>query len=239
MHINFAVKGLRLATGYGEHFGEKKTGAWTVMIDAKLDGGWRDKLRITTGEKSEDLPVGIHIGVVKEGQSEALQKLHPLVPNPDGSASETVIGFFHYYRAFEDQYGTFSTPAGFGAELYLPEPVLRDLFDLAKAGRTPTHLGLIVGIVPDGMRFGWEPDGSGKDWDNAKTPQLPVIQANFVYPVLTPEEDKEVPEPFQEPAPPSPLPPDLRPLLMQISQRLVWVIWLLVFVVAAVIWRRH
>ncbi len=84
------------------------------------------------------------------------------------------------------------------------------------------------------MEYDWQPDGSGKKWDNQASPMLPITSARFAFPlVVKPDEDD--PD-WQEQA--ATLPPTrthffhLQKQITQVESAVTKVFWVMVVVAA-------
>jgi len=61
------------------------------------------------------------------------------------------------------------------------------LFQSLQAGRVPDH----VHINARDLKYGWEPDGSGKEWDVAQKSQVLVTEVTFGIPISLEASDEE------------------------------------------------
>jgi hypothetical protein len=50
----------------------------------------------------------------------------------------------------------------------------------SRCGRLPSEISISVA----GMTFDWQPDGSGKVWDNKTSPQLQITAISFITPLI-------------------------------------------------------
>ena len=97
----------------------------------------------------------------------------------------------HYFPLREHDFDVSPTTLDF--EHYVTEAQLADLFQLAQHGRFPSRLN--IHVADDlGMKYGWEPDGSGKEWDTASSPH--VLIESFSFEITIAEPPAAVPPPF-------------------------------------------
>lgn len=164
----------------------------------------------------------------------------------NGSGSEltklhNAVGLINYHEGFKSEhYDIDDSPEACFAWANLDSPTFALLRDMALSGKLPR----IFRLEAHGIEYGWEPDGSGKVWD-VKAHKTAVISkveviANLVTP---PEPDKgqeEADSFWTEPKPESPELLATRAMtkgIEQVNARLGWVVGLLAFGVAALIFR--
>ena len=70
----------------------------------------------------------------------------------------------------------------------LPPDLLADFHALIQGGRVPKQA--IVSFPSGALTFGWEPDGSGQNWDNEKTPAVPIESVTFNFDLEAPSIDR-------------------------------------------------
>lgn len=78
--------------------------------------------------------------------------------------------------------------------------------------------------------MGWEPDGSGLDWNNKEHPVLEVVAAQFSFPLIAKD-------PLLAPPKPEPL-AAVTQLLAYIAQKQKWLLAAVVALCALTLWRR-
>lgn len=100
----------------------------------------------------------------------------------DGSpfTEESPFGRLCYLEAYDGEFD--SSPASYSVELRLPRQQFEELLSAARLGRVPSYISVDV----KGMKIGWEPDGSGLEWDNKTSPILTATSAEFVVPMAIP-----------------------------------------------------
>jgi hypothetical protein len=167
-----------------------------LSLTAKLDDG--ERLGLATGEKIKD--VDIYVGFYTVPTDEHIQHFKRFSGWADYAKG---VGTLAYLASHEND----GVPASLHFQFYPSEPQLTKLVMLAQHGRFPSRLNI---TVPDGqgMQYGWEPDGSGKDWDNISNQILPVESVHFLINLPTQATD-------------NPSPPD-SPFLPALNQILFW-----------------
>ena len=101
-------------------------------------------------------------------------------------------------------------PASYIVEILLFDTQLNELLAAARCGRAPSRISVDV----EGMEYDWQPDGSGKKWDNKASPHLRIVSARFTVPVVSPVTSNEL-----ERDPAEKIMPPTRLQLDQLSQR--------------------
>lgn len=144
---------------------------WRLGFDIQLANSFRQKVSLTTEEES--------------------------LSNLDGSLafedtnSEPYLGFtagsLSYWEGCDDEF--YGHPSSYTLVIRLPPDELRNLRDAIAQGNSLQSVSVRV----PAMKYGWQPDGSGKEWDNAANPGL-EIDAFALY-FGKPEEEEVVPDP--------------------------------------------
>jgi hypothetical protein len=138
-------------------YGEKRS--WAVSFELYFAHLFRPTVRLTTEEKE--------------------------LRNLDGMAGFAVMdehtpkdskGYLYYSPAWEDP--IMGHPAQYSVSLWLAADEMARLIDLVQSGVPLTKLSI---DVEEGVKYGWEPDGSGTDWDNAQFQQVPVKGFNLKF----------------------------------------------------------
>ena len=194
--------------------GDRRT--WSVGFELYF-GGWHEKVRVSTGE-------------------EELSKL-------DGRVGFTVrakdipadvAGELIYAPGRDDD--LMPSPPGYSVFLMLEQEDHDRLVSLVQDG---VPLRKLTIKTDEGVAYGWEPDGSGKDWDNKQFPKVKV--RGFTLQFGTDEDDSldEEAEPsrsiLEERAPPDPFKREALAKLTEVSTRLGWLLMLLVFAIIMVV----
>jgi hypothetical protein len=127
-----------------------------------------ESMKLSSDEKFEDL----------DGRVTVFPDIGELQEN------QNAFGTLHYFAAHDDDFHPF--PPSFIIQATIPASQFDELLSAAKLGRIPSEISVDI----EGMEHDWQPDGSGKKWDNKASPRLPVNSVRFSVP-LTPyaEED--------------------------------------------------
>lgn len=151
--------------------GEYGRAGWAISYSAELANSFRQHVELTSDEKEmKNLD-----GTIQFVES-----------NPDTTEPEKK-GMIHYWKGSDDL--IFPAPPCYNLTIFLPSADYEDLRRTAGAG-LPLRT---VRIDVEGMKYGWEPDGSGKKWDNISTPTLEVVGCALFF--GHPEEEEIVPDP--------------------------------------------
>jgi hypothetical protein len=70
--------------------------------------------------------------------------------------------------------------ASYTLDAKIPRRRFDALLAAVSQGRLPSEISITVG----GMTYDWQPDGSGKKWDNKSSPELPVESISFYIPLI-------------------------------------------------------
>jgi hypothetical protein len=160
--------------------------SWSVRVAHRPP--MRQQVRISTGGKLNDLPgrVGIFVGVA----------------TPNGKAQYKAgdkWGILSYHEGREE------FPENYAISLYVSATLLDQLVRLAELGRPPTlNVDLGDDLMLDDkksanekfIKYGWEPDGSGLEWDNKSARVLEIMWCGFSSELGTPDtrldEDEDI-----------------------------------------------
>jgi hypothetical protein len=99
------------------------------------------------------------------------------------------VGFLDYVPTFESRDGLDLMPASYQVIVDLPARQFDELVGAARQGRMPSSISVLV--VGKGVQYGWEPDGSGLDWDNKEHDHVPVGEIRFSFPLALRNEPSE------------------------------------------------
>lgn len=131
----------------------------------------RESITLSTEEKFEDLDSRISVLAETNELKNVDDRLHDRHLLEDG---EKGIGFIQYVPAFSDDLGLYCR-ASCGVRVFVPKVTFDELLASARLGRLPSHISVEV----EGMQYDWQPDGSGKKWDNKAFPELAVTSISF------------------------------------------------------------
>jgi len=98
--------------------------------------------------------------------------------------TDKAVGVLRYLRAFESRDGLESEPASYAVHCAISPLQFDELVIAARAGRLPSLIALEV--AGEGGEMGWEPDGSGFEWDNKTHPGLAIAEIGFILPLVLP-----------------------------------------------------
>ena len=142
-------------------------------------------VRLTSGEKFSKLE-----GVVRLTRS--------LAENTDRP-----VGLLTYVPEFQSKDDLESQPSTYQVDSGLPARQFDELVSAARHNRIPTSI--CVDVAGEGVEYGWEPDGSGIDWNNKEHPSALIAELRFSLPFVMPadDEDREVIEYTADTAPAS------------------------------------
>lgn len=168
------------STGFGG--GEFRNLSYRVTPDRPL----RRQVRLTGQEKFDDLEGTL---ILSRGETKAANES---TASDEASVEERpVIGMLNYLEKFEDDF--YPHPAGYSVEIVLQPELFDELLHMGRLGKAPSSFS--VEASGKGIKHGWEPDGSGVDWDNKQFPNVPIRFLSVGLPlVLSPEEIAEMRE---------------------------------------------
>jgi hypothetical protein len=224
--------------------------AWTFSFDGKPPKGdllsrnvvaWavrvpdRERVRLATGSELNKLP-----GRVRFFVGDA---------TPDGKATfregaSARWGDFHWYEGNKTSGDSPRFPENYEVDMYVSQDLFNRLESLAAAQTIPKlTVSLGSGTDKDSIKYGWEPDGSGLEWDNIKQPHLEVHWCNFDVHVGLPasEEDDRLPDQCLAPPTKGDLAEAVTKATLKINQigmKLLTALWLIAALLAWLAFRR-
>ena len=162
----------KLTNSFGEPF-IGTTDRWRLTLAVKM--GWLDRLTLATGEDPRELVLYLNFIHANVGERSFL--------DVKGQEPRKGIGVLHYLKGRKGDFD--STPPTLIFENYVTNQQMDQLVAMAMVGRYPTSL--TVSVADDaGIKYGWEPDGSGKEWDNQTYPRVAIEAVSFEVPVSPP-----------------------------------------------------
>lgn len=121
----------------------------------------RESVKLTTEEDFDKLD-GVLRLVEQEGEEE----------------DENSIGRLSYTKEFKGALDYLK--ASYTVDVKLPKRRFEALLTVVNQGRLPSE----ISITTEGMTYDWQPDGSGKIWDNKNTPRIPIKSIYFIVPLV-------------------------------------------------------
>lgn len=161
--VNFEAFSAELFASMGE-FEKKSPG---LSFGVRL--AQRESIKLASGEKFEDL----------DGRVTVLPDTE--APGEDQKG----FGTLHHFAACDDDFDPF--PPSFIVQTVLPKHQFNELLSAAKLGRVPS----VISVDIEGMEYDWQPDGSGKKWDNKTSPKLDVKSVRFNVPLASLSQDTD------------------------------------------------
>ena len=114
--------------------------------------------------------------------------------------------------------------------IYLPKPRFELLLAAVSRGQQPSEI--MIDVAEGGIRYDWQPDGSGKVWDNKTTPELLLKSATFFTPLTGVDTlDERV---WEDGMPPSKA--QLNELKQSLAELKICFKWLLILVASILGW---
>jgi hypothetical protein len=194
--------------------------SWGIAFELYFARRWGETIRVTTEEEElRNLDGRVGFAVMDDG-------------TPEGER-----GQLYYSEGSGDLIHGY--PPSYSVSLWVTQGEHDRLIALVQNGVALTKLSIDTG---EGVEYGWEPDGKGKDWDNKQFPKVTVRGFNLQFgtdedDVL--DEDVEAPKSIlDEPGPPDTFKKDALAKLNDVSTRLGWLLALLIFAIAVVAVRR-
>lgn len=177
------------------------------VFKVKPDRPLTNEIRLSTGEKFNELDgtVTFQLGSPPADWPTLKARHTPL----GGEKEMAIIGTLTYSEKYEGDLG--SEPASYSVEVFIDPSQFDQLVRSARQGKLPAYIS--IDVVGEGIKYGWEPDGSGKEWDNKARPQLPVVWVGFGVILAADASDVE-----EEPQPGQPSLEDLPPTRAQVAQ---------------------
>ncbi len=177
--LTLRVETARLTNVYGEMFAGPPD-RWRLDMAAKLNP-YEDRLRLSTGEEMERVTIYANFDCPDDSRRKWLAEKHGV----DGTAP---VGLLSYQAAVEHVFD--GTPATIFFEIHLTKLQMEQAVEFARDGRCPTVIR--VDVAEDrGMKYGWEPDGSGKEWDTKEHPRIAIKGVAFDIPAFAAEPETE------------------------------------------------
>jgi hypothetical protein len=235
-----------------EHIRLDPTGThagWTFSFDGKAPEGslstrnvvsWavrvadRQKIRLATGNDLNKLPGHVRF-FVGDATPEGM--------TPQHDAVGPCWGRFRWYEELETRYEP-HFPENYEVDMYVSQRLFERLESLVAANQIP-KVTLSVGSKTDGasIKVGWEPDGSGLEWDNVKRPQLEVVWCDFDVDAGLPvsEDDDQLPDQRLAPPTKADLAESVTKAIQKIGQvgaSLLIPLWLIALLLAWLVLRR-
>jgi len=103
----------------------------------------------------------------------------------DEADKQKAIGYLSHHEAAKDSTLLLDETCYISAAL--APATFSSLLTVLESGRLPNQIYTRI----RGLKYGWEPDGSGKVWDIAKTPGPSVLEIKFSTPLITSGEDRD------------------------------------------------
>lgn len=111
---------------------------------------------------------------------EATISIKPLQPDDDPGELRDNIQYFGPIKSSD---GFAKMGSAFIAQCYIPQNQFDELVAAARLGRMPELIAL--NAVGPGIEYGWEPDGSGLEWDNENHKLLAVSNLSMALPYIS------------------------------------------------------
>ncbi|MDX3885399.1 MAG: hypothetical protein QHC65_13320 [Sphingomonas sp.] len=146
---------------------------WRLSFKSQLANAWHQRVELTTEEKFVDLD-----GTVAFQDADTTEAYHG---HQKGSLT--------YWKGHDDIIQ--GTPPSYLVNIRLPGADLARLTQTVVDGMPLQSVNIEVPI-----EYGWEPDGSGKKWDNTANPAVEIESYHLFFD--QPEEEEIVPDPPEE-----------------------------------------
>ncbi len=141
---------------------EKQATETLVLLgEARLQGG--ESVSLATEENFNEM-IGCLRLVEQEGEE------------PE---NDKPIGLMSYVEEFHDDLG-YQKKASYQLDVKIPKRRFEALMVAVNMGKLPSQ----ISIETEGMSQDWQPDGSGKVWDNKTSPQIPIVSIWFITPLI-------------------------------------------------------
>ena len=158
-YLNVVPTSFRLCVMAGKEQDHNVSLAGTLRLTRK------EKVTLSTDENFEQLDGNLSIF---ERTSDE--------PNED----EILLGTIRYSEKLDTV--DLTLPASYNVYIYLPKARFEILLAAVSRGQKPSEI--MINIEEGGMQYGWQPDGSGKVWDNKTTPELLIKSITFITPLI-------------------------------------------------------
>lgn len=153
--VKFVATSAELGTGVGELFEKSRP---YISYRVRLDSN--ESIMLSSGENFGDLDDRVTV--------------HSYV---DSSSGKSNVGQVFYFPASADRFDSIS--ASYIVDVRMPTAQMDELLAAARAGRMPS----MISVEIDAMEYDWQPDGSGKKWDNKNARKLDVGSVLFTIPL--------------------------------------------------------
>ena len=225
--ITLDVQSAKLVAKFGDNYGVPDDGGWSITLAVRLP--WHERLELGTGEKPDELEMHLTFRRADAELLEWAAERTREVENSSGGDQDKLCGTISYHKAWEDSGALRGRPALISFDIFTPPDVMASLIRFAENGRFVKS----VTVSLRGMKYGYAPDGSEKQWpDNDDEKVLPIVRVSYDLPLL------EEPERPSEPgAPKTRVGADLYPVLMMSLKWLMGAVWLLVVIAGATVMR--
>jgi len=187
---------------------------WRLTYKAGLANAWTQSVDLTTDHDFNDL----------EGT----------VAFEDADAREPYKGFakgsLSYWKGSDDV--IFPRPASWLATIRLPSVDLERLMKTVADGLPLASVNIDLDSEAEGIKNGWEPDGSGKKWDNAAHPALEITGFSLYF--GRPQEEELVPDP-----PEPEIKTDVKVLeaVRAVARNTTYLIYAIIGLAVVIVWR--
>jgi hypothetical protein len=196
----------------------------TFSMWVRPEGGSFAHVRLSTGEKFHELKGSVTLRPVAEIKAEP-------------------VGMLSYFPAREDDIDPW--PASYAAEVRVLQEQFHEIILAARAGRLPSTL--LISVGGPGAKMGWEPDGSGTEWDNKEHRNVLIYSLTLSVPLVGEPPNAAENDPVDEHA--AEMLPPLRAQLTAIGKHMQeldaklgrltqHVTWLAVGLAAVLLWAR-
>ena len=155
---------------FGMSHGKDVSTTRIITLDAVLDDG--EDVRISKTHSLRNAKWSIY--------------LHELDIFNEHVATLDAIGMLSYWA--ESKYSDDFSPESCNASLAIPDVRFESLLSILQTGCLPERINISV----SGLTYGWEPDGSAKEWDVKTNKSAPIINISFQVPLAA------VPKPFTD-----------------------------------------
>ena len=124
-------------------------------------------------------------------------------------------------------------PPSYLATIRLPSADLERLMRTVADGLPLASINIDLDGSGEGIKYGWEPDGSGKKWDNAAHPALEIKGFSLYF--GRPQEEELVPDP-----PEPEIKTDVKVLeaVREVARNTSYLIYAIIGLAAVMVWKR-
>jgi hypothetical protein len=142
---------------------------WRLSFSAKLANSWVQEIELSSGHEFNSLEGTV---AFENDAKEAYE----------GHAK----GSLTFWEGSDDAISP--RPASYLATIRFPAVDLERLMKTLADGLPLRSVNVHIG---SGMKYGWQPDGSGKNWDNVANPALEITGYTLYFGEADEEEDEE------------------------------------------------